>query len=147
MLVLALITAVGCTAPPPAHTTPARSPLDARATLEAFFEAWRAKDKAALEPLLVEDRRDGDAWGFEELDRIEFGAITEAPGEVADYLEHGRGSVSGVAADDVAVFRANATFYFKPGVRGPVASGATQDWKWVLVRGADGVWRIDDWGY
>jgi len=146
MLVLALITAVGCTAPPPAHTTPARSPLDARATLEAFFEAWRAEDETALEPLLVEDRRRG-TWEFEKLDRVEFGAIIEAPGEVAGYLEHGRGSVSGVAADDVAVFRADATFYLEPGAEWPVASGATQEWKWVLVRGADGVWRIDDWGH
>jgi hypothetical protein len=147
LLVCALALAVsGCALEASKTRTHPEPQRDARATLEAFFDAWRAEDAEAMNALLVENRR-GVQWEFARLARIEFGEIVEAPEQVAGYLDNGRGSVSDVAADDAAVFRADVTFHFGPGASGSVADGDTQGWMWILVRGDDGLWRVDDWGY
>jgi hypothetical protein len=123
----------------------------AEAALVAFFRAWGAKDLAAYKALLSERRREemklGD-WTFAGLDRIEFGRVIAAP-EVIDlsiatygYPYH-RGNV---AKEDVRCFRASVAWHYKPGVEGPTANGEELPWMWFLVRGADGNWRVDEWG-
>jgi hypothetical protein len=51
-----------------------------------------------------------------------------------------------VAKEDVRCFRASVAWYYKPGVEGPTANGEELPWMWFLVRGADGNWRVDEWG-
>jgi hypothetical protein len=117
----------------------------AQAALEAFFQAWAAKDEHAAEALLSPDRR-GLSWRFESLDHVTFGSIDPAPEWTDLYMSNGHGSVNGVARGDVRSFSAPVTFYYKPGQTGTVASGQQLDWSWTLIR-VDGEWLVDDWGY
>lgn len=131
--------------------TPAAAPASedataqAQATLEAFFSAWVANDEDAAEALLSPDRR-GLAWRFDAVDRVTFGAIAPDPERVDLYMANGHGSVNGVAREDVRVFSAPVTFYYKPGRSGPVESGTELGWSWILIR-EGGEWLVDDWGY
>jgi len=146
VLLTASLLLAGCTNTPSAVQSNPEPPRNARATLQAFFDAWQAEDEPTLEQLMTSGRTDL-TWEFDALRRIEFGPIAEAPNEVGSYLTSGRGSTSGIDEADVAVFRADVTFYFEPGEGGSVADGDTQSWMWILVRGDDGIWLVDDWGY
>jgi len=90
--------------------------------------------------------RQGMTWEFDKLDRIEFGEIAEAPGLEGEYFSSGSAGPD-VAREDLAVFKADATFYFEPGQQGSVNDGERQTWMWILVRGDEGSWRVHDWGY
>lgn len=146
LLFVGALTLAGCTnVAPPGKSNPEPS-RNARATLAAFFDAWQAEDEGALKQLTAPGRSEL-TWEFDALKRVEFGPITDAPDKVESYMTSGRGSTSGIDESDVAAFRAEVTFYFEPGKGGSVADGDTQAWLWILVRGDDGIWRVDDWGY
>ncbi len=146
LVVFCVLVLAGCANTPSAGKSNPEPSRNARATLAAFFDAWQAEDEAALGQFIAPERSEL-TWGFDALKRIEFGPITEAPEEVESYMTSGKGSTSGIDKADVAVFRADVTFHFEPGKGGSVGDGDTQAWMWILVRGDDGVWRVDDWGY
>ena len=136
-------------ATPSATPTPqasAEATAQARDTLRAFFAAWRAKDVTELEQYLPADRK-GTQWEFEGLDRVELGKITESPELVGGYLTNGRGSASGVTADDVRSFQADVTFFYKPGYQGSADEGQPLAWHWFLERNDGGGWLVTDWGF
>jgi hypothetical protein len=130
-----------------AATSPAaqEASAQAKATLLAFFQAWTAKDEAAFAALLTEDRQIG-SWTFADLDHVEFGTVLAAPEGIDSYMTYGRGSLEGMDRDNVRCFRASVTFYYRPGDGGSTESGEELPWMWFLVLGADGEWRVDDWG-
>ncbi|MBN1320396.1 MAG: hypothetical protein JXA87_06075 [Thermoleophilia bacterium] len=123
--------------------------LQAAATLQAFFDAWEAKDVGAYKALLSEHRRQemnvGD-WTFSS-GSVEFGPMAAAPevteGRMATY---GYAYRPGIAQEDVRCFRASITTYLNPGVIGAVESGEVLPWMWWVVRDADGEWGVDGWG-
>ena len=118
----------------------------AEARLQAFFDAWASKDASALDSFIRPDHR-GGTWGFEKIDRIEFGPITESPEDVGAYMYGGAGSASGVEQKDVRAFRASITFFYKPGSSGPAEDGRPMDYAWFLERLPSGDWQVSDWGY
>lgn len=117
----------------------------AEMTLRELFRAWAAKDGTAVKALLTP--RHQVTWRFESLDHVEFGTVLAAPDGIDSYMTYGRGSLDGMDRDDVRCFRASVTFYYKPGVVGSTESGEEMPWMWFLVKGADGEWRVDDWGF
>jgi len=131
---------------PPASQTDAQATAQAKVTLRAFFAAWKAKDAEACATYLPAYRQ-GPAWEFEGLDRVEFGAIKASPEQIKGYLTNGSGSATGVAREDVACFQANATFFYKPGYQGPATEGEAMRWHWFLERDDAGTWVVTDWGY
>lgn len=140
---------VATVAPP--STAADEATAQAEAALEEFFQAWAAKDGAAMEALLTEYRRQYSNYGnptfFEALDRIEFGTVVAAPEGIDSYVTYGgRGARDDIAREDVRCFRASVTSYFKPGFVGVNDSGEELPCLWWLVRGADGKWRVDSWG-
>jgi len=157
-LLVILALAVGCTretSGTSTQSTAARLPdandatAQAEATLREFFQAWTAKDVAAWKALLSDSRQKemnlGD-WTFADLDHIEFGTVVAVPEAIDSYVTYGSGSRQGLDRDDVRCFRAPLTFYLKPGIVGTNDSGEELPWLWWLVQGADGKWRVDDWG-
>lgn len=135
----------GCTTVPNPTKTNPEPPRDARATLQVFFDVWQAEDEPALEKLLTPERR-GITWNLEAVKRVEFGEITEGRDLAEEYWKQGN-TGPGVAREDLAVFRADTTFYFELGQQGSVADGDMQAWMWILMRDKAGFWRVDDWGY
>jgi hypothetical protein len=144
-VLLSAFVLAGCATAPKPTTTHPEPPRSARATLQAFFDAWQAEDAAALGGLLVPERQDV-TWEFEKLARIEFGEIAEATGQADEYFAGGNAG-SGVAREDLAIFTADATFFFEPGQQGSVSDGDTQAWMWILVRNEADAWCVRDWGY
>jgi hypothetical protein len=118
----------------------------AEAALSSLFMAWSAMDQPSAEALLPADRQ-GLSWGFDALERVEFGPMIPYPEGVRGYLTTGRGSATGVAPADVRCFRADVTFHYLPGHDGPSPDGETLEWMWFLERGSDGRWLVSDWGY
>jgi hypothetical protein len=114
----------------------------AATTLREFFQAWAAKDEAAFAALLTEGHQIG-SWTFADLDHIEYGTVVAAPELIDPWL---RGGNRGVTRDDVRCFRAPVTFYYNSGATGSVECGEELPWMWFLVRGANGKWRVDNWG-
>ena len=131
---------------PPASQADAHATAQAKVTLRALFAAWKAKDAEACATYLPANRQ-GPAWEFEGLDRVEFGAIKASPEQIEGYLTNGSGSATGVAREDVACFQADATFFYKPGYQGPATEGEAQAWHWFLERDDAGTWVVTDWGY
>jgi hypothetical protein len=78
-------------------------------TLRAFFQAWAAKDGAAMEALLTNYRRQysnyGDPTFFDFLDRVEFGPLVAVP-EAIDSYANSRQSID---RGDVRCFRPTVT--------------------------------------
>jgi hypothetical protein len=118
----------------------------AETRLQTFFDAWAAKDVPALESSLPAGHR-GGTWGFEDIDRVEFGPVTESPEDVDTYMNGGAGGASGVERSDVRAFRASITFFYKPGSSGPAEDARPMDYTWFLERLPSGEWQVSDWGY
>jgi hypothetical protein len=131
--------------PPESSQTGDDGTLQAMDTLQAFFAAWEAKDQQTAESYLAPDRRRG-SWGFDSLDRVEFGAITPSPEQIEGYLTSGHGRVTGASPEDVRCFQADVTFYYKPGSQGPAPDGEAMPWMWFLERVDAGTWTVTDWG-
>ena len=118
----------------------------AQAVLEGLFVAWASKDASAVEEYVRPELGGGD-WEFEKVDRVEFGAIASSPKDVPGYISNGLGSVSGVKASDVRVFRASITLYYKDGEAGVLQDGQPNDYMWFLEKLPSGKWQVTDWGY
>jgi hypothetical protein len=108
--------------------------------------AWSSKDASAAEASLVEARRGAD-WGFQDVDRVEFGPITDSPDDVPGYMAYGVGSAGGVKSEYVRAFRATITFHYKPDSQGVMQDGVPAGYMWFVERQPSGDWLVTDWGY
>lgn len=64
------------------------------------------------------------------------------------YMRHGRGSINGVAAENVIVLLSNYTVDASGGDGSLNPNSTYTDWNWIVIRdGKTEPWRVDDWGY
>jgi len=69
---------------------------------------------------------------------------------VEEHLTNGRGSINGVAPENVIVLYSNFTTVDDPAMAeyGFNAGAEYTNWKWIVIRDSkDGDWRLDDYGY
>jgi len=130
-------------APPPVASSRAQPSGDAtqqaQAALEDFFESWRTHDVAKYRSVVTTERA---STGFD-ADKVEFGSVAAVPWSV-ESLPSGYDLHVVQANPDLEyrVFRASVRFWGSL----TAMDGGTLDWRWFLVRGIDGRWRVFDWG-
>jgi hypothetical protein len=88
-----------------------------------------------------------DSWPPPAPTRLVSVAETTDLNEVTSYLTTGRGSVNGVARDDVRVVRAEFEVRWPEEQEDPSLPDGHYSWKFIVIRAARGArWAIDAWG-
>ena len=67
---------------------------------------------------------------------------------IDSYIQGGRGSINGVERGNVIVLHSNFSVDASGGDGSFSPNETYYNWSWILIRdSANGIWRIDDWGY
>lgn len=121
----------------------------AKNVVENFFKYENEKNKDKLLTTLTERYNSPNVvWGFENLDIIKILNIAEEEDEKYKerYFINGRGSVNGVAKNNLKIYKVEYEVKFiKDGV-GPKDSGIYEHWYFLIRKDENSPWLIDDMG-
>lgn len=145
LLIITLAILVGCSFNN--EKTKEASPKE---VVENYFQYYNDKDEEKLSSTLTQWHNELDMeWNFDNLESIKLLSISEEKDEmkVEDYLTNGRGSVNGVAKENVKVFKVKYKVKYKEDGKGPIDSGTYEQWYFVIRESEKSPWLIDDFGY